>query len=142
MEQANIAIVVEDLSMLDGLKRGWEIFRANIGNMIVMALILVIGGGIVGFVMALPLMFAIFPLIIGGVTAAAGEAPLFAGGGAMVSLLCCVSYLPVLIVLGGVLQAYIKTAWTLTYMRLAAETDSQLDVFEGDEVEYLPAEEL
>ncbi len=142
IEQANIAIIVEDLPMLAGLQRGWEVFRANLGNMIVMALILVLGGGVIGFAMALPIMFAIVPLIIGGVTAAAGEAPMFAGGGAMVSLVCCVSYLPVLIVLSGILQAYIKSAWTLTYVRLAAATDSQPDVFDSDEVEYLPEEDL
>jgi len=29
-----------------------------------------------------------------------------------------VGYLPILIVLGGVLRAYIQTAWTLTYIQL------------------------
>ncbi|MCJ7703179.1 MAG: hypothetical protein MUO62_16480, partial [Anaerolineales bacterium] len=36
-EQVNIAIVLEDLNIPDGLKRGWEVFRENIGNMIVMS---------------------------------------------------------------------------------------------------------
>jgi hypothetical protein len=30
------------------------------------------------------------------------------------------AYIPVLIVLSGVLQAYIQTAWTLTYLRLTS----------------------
>ena len=40
IEQANRAIVLEDLGIFDGLKRGWEIARSNIGPIIIMALIL------------------------------------------------------------------------------------------------------
>jgi hypothetical protein len=54
IEQANIAIIVEELSMSDGLKRGWEVFRENIGAMIVMMLILFFGQFVIGFVLALP----------------------------------------------------------------------------------------
>jgi len=141
LEQANIAIVVEDLSMLDGLKQGWEVFRENIGNMIVMGLILGLGGAVVGFVMALPIFFTMMPLLIGGVAAAANESPMFAGSGMVVSAVCCLSYLPVLILLSGILQAYIKTAWTLTYLRLTGQ--SAPPVVAGEEAlpEEAPVEE-
>ena len=37
VEQASIAIVIEDLGILDGLRRGWEVVRLNLGVMVVMA---------------------------------------------------------------------------------------------------------
>ena len=40
----------------------------------------------------------------------------------MLAALCFVAYLPVLILLNGVLRAYIESAWTLTYLRLTGKT--------------------
>ncbi len=134
-EQVNIAIVVEDLNIIDGLKRGWNVFRENIGNMVVMALILGIGGFIVGFIMALPLILMIVPAaigIIGGVTS--GSEFLF-GGGIAVALICLAAFLPVLIVLDGILQSYIKTAWTLTYLRLTGSGKGDVPERDSDTLE-------
>jgi hypothetical protein len=113
IEQAQAAIALEDLGMLDGLKRGWQIVKSNVGPIIVMALILGIGGGIIGVIVSLPLILALVPILIGLGTLRQSFAPIY------VSLACCVVYLPVLIFLNGVLTAYIQSAWTLTFMRLA-----------------------
>jgi hypothetical protein len=119
-EQVNIAIVLEDLDIITGLKRGWQVFRENIGNMIVMGLILGIGGFIIGFLMALPMILLVVPVVIGII-----EGTTFGiGSGFAVAGICFMAYLPVLIVLNGILQAYIKSAWTLTYIRLTGETES------------------
>ena len=117
-EQANMAIVVEDLSMIDGLKRGWEVLRDNIGNLIIMGLILLIGGIVIGVVLALPMIVVFLPLGLGflGGTTSASDA-LFSGG-IITSVLCCVAYMPFLIVLNGILQAFTKSAWTLTYLQI------------------------
>jgi hypothetical protein len=118
LEQANAAIVLEDKSMFDGFKRGWEISKNNIGPMIVMALILMIGGAIVGVLIALPILIIVVPVAIGVATSGAtGNAnslsvPLIIGAA------CCVLYFPVLLTLSGVLTTYIQAAWTLTFMRL------------------------
>jgi hypothetical protein len=117
-EQVNIAIVYEDLKIIEGLKRGWQVFKENIGNMIVMGLILGLGGAVVGFILALPMILVLIPAAIGIVGGSvAGIKGLF-GGGIAVAILCTITYLPVLLVLGGILQAYIKSAWTLTFMNL------------------------
>jgi ABC-type multidrug transport system fused ATPase/permease subunit len=97
VEQASIAIVVENLGILDGLRRGWEVVRLNLGAMIVMDLLLVLGVGLLG----------------------GSDRGLW--GGLAVAGLCCAAYLPFLIVLRGILSTYIGTAWTLTYLRLAGQ---------------------
>ncbi|MEJ2709282.1 MAG: hypothetical protein P8074_16855 [Anaerolineales bacterium] len=117
LEQANIAIVVEDLGIMDGLQRGWEVFKKNIGMLIVMGLILVLGVGLLGgFIIGLPVALFIGPAIIGAI---AGTQQALQGGIA-VTVLCLVFYIPVAIVLNGILQSYIRSAWTLTYLRLTS----------------------
>jgi membrane-anchored glycerophosphoryl diester phosphodiesterase (GDPDase) len=125
IEQANAAIVLDDLGIGDGLRKGWEVVRSNIGTMIVMALILFIGSAVVGVVLAIPLIVAVFPLAIG---AAAGleRSPL------MIIAACCAVYLPILLLLNGILTAFIQSAWTLTYLRLTKPRDQAPIVLEAN----------
>lgn len=125
IEQANVAIVLEDLGIGDGLRRGWEVVRANVGTMILMALILFIGSAVVGIVLAIPLIVAVVPLVIGS-AAGAERTPLLIFG------VCCAVYLPILILLNGILTAYIQSAWTLTYMRLTKPQDDAPIVLEAN----------
>jgi len=118
VEMANVAIVVEDLSVIDGLKRGWEVFKGHLGEMVLMGLVLVLGGFIVGMILAMPMILAVIPLMIGIVAAASGDTSGFATASFIAPAICCVAYLPVLIVIGGIIRAYIGAAWTLTYLRL------------------------
>jgi len=135
LEQANIAIVLEDLDIFKGIQRGWEVFRGNLGNILVMALILLIGGGIIGFIFGLPLFLLVFPAAFGSILGGITDSALPLGGGIAVAGLCFVGYLPVLILLGGILRAYVQSAWTLTYMQL---TQSSLEL--EDDLESTPEE--
>lgn len=115
-EQATIAMVTENLSIPDSLTRAWELVRANIGNYILMALVLFIIELVVGFIMVIPLILLVVPFLIGGALGAAENI----GTTLIIMLACFVVYMPVLIVLGGIMRAYVWTAWTLTFVRLSA----------------------
>jgi hypothetical protein len=110
IEQANVAIVLESLSIGDGFRKGWEIVRANVGPFLILTLIIFIGSGVVGFIIAIPLIAAVVPLIFGA--ASNNTAPIW------ITVLCCAAYFPVLLILSGILNAYVQSIWTLTYMRL------------------------
>jgi hypothetical protein len=115
VEQANIAIVVENTGIIEGLKRGWQVFRDNLGTMIVMGLILILGVGLVGgFIIGLPLILIVLPAMVGVFMGTQSSL----GGGLLVAGLCLVAYLPIWLVLTGILTSYTKSAWTLTYLRL------------------------
>ena len=118
LEQAQAAIVAEDLGIVESFKRGWEIAKSDIGGMIVLSLILGIGGGIVGVIIAIPVIIAVVPLAIGMATnnfQMGNSIPVTA----WVSLACCGLYFPVLLVLNGILTAYMKTSWALSYLQLS-----------------------
>jgi hypothetical protein len=115
VEQANIAIIVEDVGIFDGLQAGWEIFKANLGPILVMGLILSLGVNLSGgFIIGLPLALIFSPAIIAAVT---GAERAF-GSGLLITAICFVAFLPVLLILSGALRSYIESAWTLTYLRL------------------------
>lgn len=120
-ELTQVAAVVEDLPVVEAFGRAWNVFRENIGPIIVMALILFIGGGVLSFLLALPVFALVIPAITGfviGTNAAIG-------GGLGLAALCFVIYLPVLILLSGILQTFITGSWTLTYRRLTGVEGSE-----------------
>jgi len=121
LEQASVAIVVEELGIMDGLKRGWEVVRLNPGPVILMWLILVLGVGLIGgLIIAMPLILTIGPVIAGIITGIIAEGAWPILSGLAFAAICFVAYLPFLIVLSGILRSYVGSAWTLTFMRLTA----------------------
>jgi len=115
LEQAYIAIVKENLGIVDGLRRGWDIARMNFGPVILMGLILFVITFVIGLVLAIPILVIVFPAVfafaIGG---AQSMTPLLVAG------LCFVLFLPVLLVARGILATFTGSAWTLTYLRLTS----------------------
>jgi hypothetical protein len=111
--QAENAIVLEEMSVMPALSRGWDVFRNNLGPIIIMAIILAVIGFAVGFVIAIPVFVILFPAFIAFI---AGEAqnwtPLAIAG------VCICLYIPISLLLNGITIAYTESAWTLTYMRL------------------------
>jgi hypothetical protein len=118
IQQANIALVVEDLGIIASLQRGWDIFRENIGNLVVLGLILGVGRFIIGLILAVPFILLFFPMMMGALLGGLAEVEFALGGGLLVAGLGFLAYLPVLWLLSGVLMAYIQAAWTLAYLRI------------------------
>lgn len=129
LEQAQIAIVQENLSMVDGFKRGWEIFKSDIGGIIVLALILGVASFFIGLIIALPLILAFLPVIFSADSLrSASTIP----ATVWVALACCVIYFPVLLTLSGILTAYTKTAWVLSYFDLTKPAENNPIVLQAD----------
>ena len=113
VRQAENAIVLEDMRVFPALSRGWDVFRKNLGPIILMAIILAVIGVVAGLIIALPIIAVVFPSVF---AFAVGEArnwtPMIIMG------VCICIYIPVSMVLNGVLTSYVESAWTLTYIRL------------------------
>jgi hypothetical protein len=107
-------MVVEDRGLSDGVRRGWEVVKQNIGPLLVIWIITAVIGFVIGLVLALPALLIVVPAAIAMATSRS-EFPV-----AMLSVagLCFVIYLPVLMVAQGILTAYIESVWALTYLRL------------------------
>ena len=116
VRQAERAIVLENVPVLAGLSRGWDIFRSHLGEIILMAIILGVIGVVAGFLIAIPVFIVVIPAVI---AFAAGNAqnwtPMIVAG----SLLCL--YIPISLLLNGIVISYTESAWTLTFMRLTGK---------------------
>ena len=111
--QAENAVVLEDMGILPAITRGWEVFKGNLGPVIIMAIILAVIGVVAGFVIAIPFFIIVFPAMLA----------FFAGGGDSTTPLilmgvCTCLFIPVALILQGIITAYTESAWTLTYLRL------------------------
>jgi hypothetical protein len=123
IRQAENAIVLEDLPVLPAISRGWDVFRANLGPIILMAIILAVIGVIVGIIIALPVLAIVVPAAITfAVNKAQNWTPMIFAG------ICLCLYIPVAWVLNGIITAYTESAWTLTYMRLTAKPQDNAPV--------------
>ncbi len=115
IEQANVALVVENLDIIEAIKRGWQVFIDNIGSMVVMGLILVVGVGLIGgIIIGLPVLAIAIPAVV------AFSTGIFVNirNGLVLSGILFVVYLPFLLLFSGILRAYTQSAWTLTFQRL------------------------
>lgn len=118
LEQANVALVVENTGIMDAIQRGWNVVKTNVGPIILMGLILILGVGLIGgAIIALPIGIIVLPALTGAIFG--GRA---LSSGLLIAGLCFVAYLPVLLILSGILRAYTSSAWTLTYLRLTRPT--------------------
>ena len=106
-------IVLGKQGVFESLGKGRDLLRANFWPVVLMAVILLVIGLVAGIVMSLPFLLASLPLL--AVAASQSDKGLAAF---LPFLGCLVLYLPVLIVLGGILKTYVSSVWTLTYRRL------------------------
>jgi hypothetical protein len=115
---AQFAVVLEDLGVMDSFRRGWAVLTTNLGNIIVVGIILFVIDFIIGIVLFLPVLVIIVPtgiaILLGGNQT--NLAALAVGG---VALVC---YLPVAIVLGGIVHAWSIAVWTLLYRHVTGST--------------------
>jgi hypothetical protein len=115
---AQIALIVEDLDILAAFQRAWQVFRSNLGQVIVMALILIVGNFIVSLILVLPLILMVLPLVVGLIMGT----DLSSLTGISVTVIGVLLYLPVLLVAGGIVRTFVTGSWTLTYRELTGAT--------------------
>lgn len=122
LQLVRTGIVVDSLSITEGLKEAWTLARQQTTELIVMGLILVLGGSIVGLILSVPFFLLAIP-VAGGLLLGTETA---LGIGVGVAILCCLIYLPILLLLSGILQTFIQSAWTVTYRRLTGRSGAEL----------------
>ncbi|MCK4741055.1 MAG: hypothetical protein KAS80_02100 [Anaerolineales bacterium] len=111
-----VALIVEDLDIVAAFQRAWEVFRANLGQIIVMGLILGIGGFVVGLILAIPIIFMALPFITGLIVGTDTSSLT----GLSATIIGILLYMPILLLASGIMRTFITGSWTLTYRSLIA----------------------
>ncbi len=131
VEFTTIAVIEEDLGIFKGIERAWQVIIKNLGNLIVMFLILGLGQIIVSILLALPIFIVPVPLLV-ELIASGFESFLT---GLIITLILGLIITPIVILLQGILKAYITTSWTLTYRRLTGEAALSPTVIETEQLQ-------
>jgi len=117
LQQAQNAMIIEDLGISASLIQGWEVFKKGLGHILLIAIILFTIGIMVGVAITLPVLAVVIPALFTFIMDGAKSAqPLIIGG------LCLVAYFPVALIARGALNTYLQAVWTLTYLQLSEET--------------------
>ncbi len=111
------AVVLDNLGVMDALRKGWEVFRANLGNIILLAIIMLVVGWVVGLVIGLVSAAIFAPALISGFTDISRSSEGFNLSGSTI-VLAIIAFIAVTIVgaiISALFTAFNSTAWTLAY---------------------------
>ncbi len=114
---AKYYIVLQGSGVIDSLRQSWAFLRQNWAQVLVLGLITIVISFVIGIVLALPMILAVLPalfVLIGN--AAQNVQPDITAF--LPSLICGLVYLPVLLVLQGILETWTTSAWTLAFRQL------------------------
>ncbi len=130
LEMVYNAMLVEDLGIGAGIARGWQVFKANLGSIVLLWAILVLAIGLIGgFIIGAPLFLIALPALAGSMGGQGST-----GIGLGISLICFVAYLPFLLALRGILTSYTESAWTVAYRRFIGLHPGQVNSGAGAQV--------
>lgn len=124
LEFAQAAIIADDMKILDAIKHGWELFRANWLGIVIFTLILYFGMTVISSVLFMPM--SLLPMVMMPfLMSAQGEPSVwmmiaFAG---FFSLMIFVIY-----VVQGILMAFFQSAWAVLYLRLKGTANDATDM--------------
>ncbi len=113
-----IALIVEELDIVAAFQRAWDVFRSNLGEVIVMGLILGVGSFVVGLILAIPFILMVLPFITGLIVGTDTSTV----AGLSMTLIGILFYLPILFLASGIMRTFITGSWTLTYRSLIGAT--------------------
>ena len=115
LESAQAAVVVEDMSAFDAVKRGLNIVRENIWKYIIITFIVYLGSSLVMSIFMMPMMMPFFamPFFLPSESPDPGML-----GTIMLGFMCL--FFLLMAALQSVMMTFMKSALCLSYLRLAA----------------------
>ena len=127
MELAEAAIVVDGVGVMDSARRAWETMRSNKAKIFLLALAVYLGVGMFSGALVFPFILPMFlaPFFIFD----SGE---LSSGFLWGAGIWMVLFFPVMAFAQGIGMTFIKTAWTLAYLRLARKPENVVIVSESN----------
>lgn len=110
----------EDPTGFAALQRGAQVLLANFVPFFLLALVLSLVQGMVGFVIGLPLLFAFVPLMIGGMWATISGNMASIMAVAVIGGLCLLALTPVGMMVSGLFNTVVYTLWANLYTIVTA----------------------
>jgi hypothetical protein len=134
------AMVGDDMAMMDAISKTWTLFKQNWVGSCLMGLLLSVINFVVSLVFAIPVILAFLPVIFGVISMTASHGGIEAlMPSLIISGILVLIFIPIGIFLHGVLEAYLGTAWALTYRQLTGRPVAEPPTAEKPAVVDLPS---
>lgn len=115
MELAETAVVADDLSVFAAISKAWGLFKANFWMVLLMALLVYLGVGLLSIFFILPFILPMYLPFFSMFM----ESQFAARNLLLLSLACMCLAAPFYALVQGVMLALQKTAWAQTYLALS-----------------------
>ena len=112
MEQAMNGIIIDNMTVTDAAKQGWNLIRNNFMSIALMALVVYFGIGLVTGILIVPIMIPLFVVPFSFMENEPNWTIL------SISMLCIAVFMPLFAFISGWSLIFTKSAWVLTYLRL------------------------
>jgi len=112
MEQAMNGIIIDNMTVMEAAKQGWDLLRGNLKPVMLMALVVYLGVGLVTGVLIMPMMIPFFIVPFSFMENQANWTMI------TISILWTVAFIPFFAAATGISMIFTKSAWVLTYLRL------------------------
>jgi len=125
MEQAMNGIIIDNMTVTDAAKQGWNLIRNNFMSIALMALVVYFGIGLVTGILIVPIMIPLFVVPFSFIENEPNWTIL------SISMLCIAVFMPLFAFISGWSLIFTKSAWVLTYLRLTRGLAAQPILFEA-----------
>jgi hypothetical protein len=125
MEQAMNGIIIDNMTVTDAAKQGWNLIRNNFMSIALMALVVYFGIGLVTGILIVPIMIPLFVVPFSFMENEPNWTIL------SISMLCIAVFMPLFAFISGWSLIFTKSAWVLTYLRLTRGLAAQPILFEA-----------
>ena len=119
MEQAMNGIIIDNMTVTDAAKQGWNLIRNNFMSIALMALVVYFGIGLVTGILIVPIMIPLFVVPFSFMENEPNWTIL------SISMLCIAVFMPLFAFISGWSLIFTKSAWVLTYLRLTRGSAAQ-----------------
>lgn len=120
MEQAEAAVVVDGMSAMDSVRRGYELVRGNPGTYILITIIIYFGMNILVSIVIFPFMIPFMFFMFNNMEAGMDFSNII-----RMQAVFMVVLLPLMTLVQGAALTYMKSAMMITYLRHTRPTESQ-----------------
>lgn len=113
IEQAEAAVIVDETGVMDAVRRGYELVKANLGRYALITIIIYMGMNILISIVTLPLMVPMFFMVMRSMEASGDFRNIFG-----LQAVFMIVLLPIMAVIQGFCLTYLKSAMMVMYVRL------------------------
>jgi hypothetical protein len=127
LEAAQVAVIAEDMNVMDAIRHALQVVRAHVWKYVIITLIVYFGSSILSSFIITPLMLPVFivPFLIG-----LGQ-EMSMQSVALISVLFFCIFFPVMMLVSSVIGVFMKASLDLTYLRLTSPAEEQIVTFQG-----------